>query len=101
MIMNLCIFGAVALGPTIGGLQAASGTWRPLFWSVAGVGALALLFSLLTYEDAPAQDRGAPWDSVAVGLAGGGCAAAFFGAARLQAAARARLTRAAPGRSGA
>lgn len=84
LIMNLCIFGAVALGPTIGGLQAASGTWRPLFWSVAGVGVLALLLSLLTYEDAPAQDRSAPWDIVAVALAGCGCGAAFFGAAKLQ-----------------
>jgi MFS family permease len=84
LIMNLCIFGAVALGPTIGGVQATSGTWRPLFWGVAGVGALALLFSLLTYEDAPPQDRSAPWDIVAVALAACGCAAAFFGAAQLQ-----------------
>jgi MFS family permease len=84
LIMNLCIFGAVALGPTIGGLQAASGTWRPLFWGVAAVGGFALLLSLLTYEDAPAQDRSAPWDIVAVTLAGCGCAAAFFGAAKLQ-----------------
>jgi MFS family permease len=84
LIMNLCIFGAVALGPTIGGLQAASGSWRPLFWSVAAVGGFALLLSLLTYEDAPAQDRSAPWDIVAVALGGCGCAAAFFGAAKLQ-----------------
>jgi hypothetical protein len=83
--MNLCIFGAVALGPTIGGLQAASGTWRPLFWAVAGVGMLALLFALLTFEDQPAQDRSAPWDFVAIALAGCGCAAAFFGAAQLRA----------------
>ena len=84
LIMNLCIFGAVALGPTIGGVQAAAGTWRPLLWSVAGVGALALLFAVLTYEDAPPQDRSAPWDVAAVSLAGCGCAAAFFGAAQLQ-----------------
>jgi MFS family permease len=84
MIMNLCVFGAVAVGPTIGGLQATAGTWRPLFWCVAGVGALALLFALLTYEDAPPSDRSAPWDIVAVALAACGCTAAFFGAARLQ-----------------
>src|ERR1700729_1107441 len=29
VIMNLCIFGAVALGPTIGGLQAEANGWRP------------------------------------------------------------------------
>ena len=36
VIMNMCIFGAVALGPFIGGLQAESHAWRPLFWIVAG-----------------------------------------------------------------
>jgi len=36
--MNLCVFGAVALGPVIGGLRASAGQWRPLFWIVAGVG---------------------------------------------------------------
>ena len=85
MIMNLCIFGAVAIGPTVGELQAATGSWRPLLWVVAGVAGLALLFAVLTFEDQPAQDRSAPWDLVAIGLASAGCAAAFFGAARLQA----------------
>jgi MFS family permease len=83
-VMNLCVFGAVAAGPTIGGLQASAGQWRPLFWGVAGVAALALLFAVLTYEDDPPQDQSAPWDIVAVLLAGGGCAAAFFGASQLQ-----------------
>jgi MFS family permease len=83
-IMNLCVFGAVAVGPTVGGLQAASGSWRPLFWVVAGTGVVALAFVLLTFEDEPADDRSAPWDIVALALAGFGCAAAFFGAAQLQ-----------------
>ena len=61
-VMNLCVFGAVAVGPTIGGLQASAGQWRPLFWGVAGIAALALLFALLTYEDDPPQDTSAPWD---------------------------------------
>ncbi|HWF33155.1 MAG TPA: MFS transporter [Solirubrobacteraceae bacterium] len=82
--MNLCIFGAVALGPVIGGVQAQAHAWRPLFWIVAGVSALALLFVLLTFEDQPPQDRSAPWDWVAQTLAGLGCAAAFFGASELQ-----------------
>ncbi len=42
MIMNMCIFGAVALGPTIGGLQANADGWRPLFWIVAAIAATAL-----------------------------------------------------------
>ena len=85
MIMNLCIFGAVAIGPTIGGLQAASGGWRPLFWGVAGVAVVALVFSLLTFEDQPPQDPSAPWDFVALGLAAVGCPLAFYGASALQA----------------
>jgi len=84
VIMNLCIFGAVAIGPTVGEMRASSGTWRPLFWGVAAVAAVAVLFALLTYEDQPAQDRSAPWDFVALGLAVCGCTAAFFGAAKLE-----------------
>jgi MFS family permease len=84
MIMNLCIFGAVALGPTIGAVQAAAHHWRPLFWVVAAVGLVAWLFAILTYEDDEPADRDAPWDVVAVVLAAGGCAAAFFGAGYLQ-----------------
>lgn len=81
--MNLCVFGAVAAGPTIGGLQAAAGGWRPLLWIVAGVSVLALLFAALTYEDDAPADPRAPWDLVAMALAGGGCAAAFFGGSEL------------------
>jgi hypothetical protein len=83
-VMNLCIFGAVAVGPTIGELEAAARSWRPLFAVVAGVAVLALVFSLLTFEDQPPQDTSAPWDIVAIAVAGTGCAAAFFGAAELE-----------------
>jgi MFS family permease len=82
--MNLCVFGAVAIGPVIGGVQAGAHAWRPLFWIVAGVSGLALSFALLTFEDQPPQDPTAPWDWVAQILAGCGCAAAFFGASQLQ-----------------
>lgn len=85
MVMNLCVFGAVAAGPTIGNLQLSNGDWRPLFWVVAGIGAAALVFSLLTFEDQPAQDKEAPWDWVALALATVGCTAAFFGAGELDA----------------
>ncbi len=84
VIMNLCIFGAVAVGPVIGGVQAGADDWRPLFWIVAGIGGLALLFALLTFEDQEPQDPSAPWDWVALLLAGFGTAAAFFGASELQ-----------------
>jgi hypothetical protein len=83
MIMNLCIFGAVALGPTIGGIQASANAWRPLFWIVAGIALVALLLTLLTFEDAPPMDRNAPRDGVAIGLAASGSVAAFYGASQL------------------
>ena len=62
MIMNMCIFGAVALGPTIGGLQAESDAWRPLFWIVAAIAFTALILAVLTFEDAPPADLSAPVD---------------------------------------
>jgi len=68
----------------IGGAQAGAGHWRPLFWIIAGLAALALAFALLTFEDQEPQDRSAPWDWVAQTLAGAGCAAAFFGASELR-----------------
>jgi MFS family permease len=83
MIMNLCIFGAVALGPTIGGIQASAHAWRPLFWIVAGIALVALLLTVLTFEDAPPMDRSAPRDGVAIGLAAAGSVAAFYGASQL------------------
>lgn len=83
VIMNMCVFGAVALGPFIGGAQAEALAWRPLFWIVAGVALLALIMAALTFEDAPPADLDAPRDLRAIALASVGCAAAFIGAAQL------------------
>jgi MFS family permease len=83
--MNLAVFGAVALGPVVGGVALGLETWRTLFWIVAAVGFAALIFVLLTYEDAEPQDAGAPIDVVSVTLAGFGTSAAFFGVSGLSA----------------
>jgi hypothetical protein len=83
MIMNLCIFGAVALGPAIGGLQAQSNAWRPLFWIIAAIAATALVLAVLTFDDAPPADPDSPRDFPAITLAAVGCVAAFFGASEL------------------
>ena len=83
VIFNICIFGAVAAGPLIGGAQASFHTWRPLFWIVAGIAAAGLVMSILTFQDAPPADRTAPRDGLAIGLAATGSVAAFWGAAEL------------------
>jgi hypothetical protein len=83
VIMNMCIFGAVALGPFIGGLQAQSNGWRPLFWIVAAISVGALVLAVLTFEDAPPANPDSPRDLRAIGLAAIGCVAAFFGASEL------------------
>ena len=83
VIMNLCIFGAVALGPTVGGIQAQANAWRPLFFIIAGVSLAALVLTVLTFEDAPPANPNAPFDPPAIGLAAAGSVAAFFGASEL------------------
>jgi nucleotide-binding universal stress UspA family protein/MFS family permease len=83
VIFNLCIFGAVAAGPLIGGAQASFHAWRPLFWIVAGIAFAGLVMSLLTFSDAPPADLSAPRDPVAIALAATGSVAAFWGAAEL------------------
>ncbi|WP_327290218.1 MFS transporter [Streptomyces sp. NBC_01198] len=83
VILNVCIFGAVALGPVVGGIQANYHGWRPLFWIIAGIAAAALALSLLTFRDTPPVNPDAPIDYIALGLASLGCASAFFGASRL------------------
>lgn len=88
-IMNLCIFGAVAIGPSVGAFQLDAGGWHPLFWGVAALAVLAFLLSLLTFEDVPRLDASAPLDVAAIVLVVAGCATAFFGAGQLQAGDRA------------
>ena len=83
MILNVCIFGAVALGPLVGGIQAQANGWRPLFWIIAGIAAAALMLSLLTFQDAPPADRRATRNPLPVALAAAGCVSLFYGASEL------------------
>ena len=83
VIMNLCVFGAVALGPFIGGAQAEAHEWRPLFWIIAAIAFVALVLAALTFDDAPPADLDAPRDLWAIALAAAGCGAGFIGAAQL------------------
>ena len=83
VILNVCIFGAVALGPLIGGVQASFHGWRPLFWILAGIAVAALTLSVLTFRDTPPADPSSPKDAITIGLAAGGSVAAFYGASEL------------------
>ncbi|HEY7618543.1 MAG TPA: MFS transporter [Solirubrobacteraceae bacterium] len=83
VIMSMCIFGAVTLGPAIGGLQAEADAWRPMFWVIAGISVAALLLALLTFEDTPPADPSAPRSPLPIALAAAGSIAAFFGASQL------------------
>jgi hypothetical protein len=83
VIMSMCIFGAVTLGPAIGGIQAEAHAWRPLFWVVAAISAAALVLALLTFEDTPPADPSAPRSPLPIGLAAAGSIAAFYGASEL------------------
>jgi predicted MFS family arabinose efflux permease len=83
VVMNLGIFGAVAVGPVLGEIFAQAKDWRWLFWATAIVGCGTFVASILTYERQEPQDRTAPVDVIALALASGGCAAAFFGASQL------------------
>ncbi|MGI8726853.1 MAG: hypothetical protein ACR2K6_04150 [Solirubrobacterales bacterium] len=81
VVMNLGIFGAVALGPVIGG--AFVDGWRELFWIVAAISGVAVALSLLTFTDKEPGDRDTPVDLFALGGSAAGCALAFFGASQL------------------
>ena len=83
VILNVCIFGAVALGPLVGGIQAQADGWRPLFWIVAGVAAAALALTLLTFQDAPPADPSATRNPLPVGIAAAGCVALFYGGSEM------------------
>ncbi|WP_245871484.1 MFS transporter [Asanoa hainanensis] len=83
VVLNMGIFGAVALGPLIGGIQADANGWRPLFWVIAGIAILAFVLILLTYQEVPAADPTATRSPLPVALAATGCIAAFFGATQL------------------
>jgi MFS family permease len=83
VIMSMCIFGAVTLGPLIGGIQAEAGGWRPLFWVIAAIAAAALVLALLTFEDTPPADPSVSRNPLPIGLAAVGTVAAFYGASEL------------------
>lgn len=81
--INIGLFGAVTLGPLIGGLSAHYGAWRLLFAGLAGLGLTGFLIAMLTLELAPGSDPDQPIDWPAFPLAAAATALPFFGVAWL------------------
>ena len=84
MVMNVGIFGAVALGPFIGGIQAARPRAPAVLDRLRCRRPWPCCCRCSPSRTPPAQDPDAPRDWTAILLAGSGCAAAFFGASELQ-----------------
>lgn len=82
-VINIGLFGAVTLGPLVGGLVAAHSSWRALFVVLAVLGALGLATGYLSVEPAPPTNPDHPLDKTALVLAGIGTALPFFGASEL------------------
>lgn len=76
--INIGLFGAVTVGPLVGGLTAHFGAWRLLFLGlgILGVGCFAIGF--LSLEPTPAADPEARLDGFALFLAAAATALPFF-----------------------
>jgi len=78
-VINVGLFGVVALGPLVGGLVAETELWRLFFWLLAGAGVLAIVLGVVTYEHLSPQNPDLPVDRPALALAALGCGLAFAG----------------------
>lgn len=56
---------------------------RPLSGVIAAIDAAALVFTVLTDEDAPQEDHCVAWSPAVAGFAVSGCVAAFYRASEL------------------
>ncbi|MFP5348208.1 MAG: MFS transporter [Actinomycetes bacterium] len=68
-IVNVGLFGATTVGPLVGGVVAASGSWRLLFALAAGVGAVGWAVAWLGYVRFEPPDPDLPVDVPAITLA--------------------------------
>lgn len=83
--VNIGLFGAVTVGPLVGGLTAHYEAWRPLFAVLAVLGAIGFLLSFFTLEPRPGNDPDLPIDWLAFPLAAAATALPFFGVSWLSA----------------
>ncbi|HET7313856.1 MAG TPA: MFS transporter [Salinisphaera sp.] len=77
--VNIGLFGAVTVGPFVGGLVAHFEAWRALFAGLAVLGIGGFALALATLELQPGDDPGQPIDWLAFPLAIAATALPFFG----------------------
>lgn len=81
--VNIGFFGAVTLGPLVGGAVAYGHAWRWFYAGLALIGFIALTLSLFTLAPTQPKRPDQPFDTVAVILAFGATMLAFWGASEL------------------
>jgi len=67
--INIGFFGAVTLGPLLGGITASGHAWRIFYAALGGLGCLTWLLALLTLPEAKPPNPGMRFDLAAVALA--------------------------------
>ncbi|HEY6538004.1 MAG TPA: MFS transporter [Candidatus Dormibacteraeota bacterium] len=82
-VINVGLFGAVTLGPILGGLAAGPSAWRTYFWILAALGALGLGLEWLAVDHRDPLNADRPTDWAALALAGLGTCLPFFGVSEL------------------
>ena len=77
--INIGLFGAVTVGPLVGGLVATFGAWRLLFVGLGSLGAICFLLAFFSLENKPGMNPDMPLDWRALGLAAAATVLPFFG----------------------
>ncbi|MEX6505573.1 MFS transporter [Jiella sp. M17.18] len=81
--INIGFFGAVTAGPLIGGVVAATGLWRWLYFAFALIGGIAIVLSVLTLPKQEPVNPDLPFDRSALILGLGATVLPFWGAEEL------------------
>lgn len=86
VVTNVGLFGAVTIGPLVGGLTVDFQAWRLLFAALAGAGAAGLVLGMLLLPLEPPPEPDLSLKRVAFVLAGAGTALPFFAVSELSSA---------------
>lgn len=77
--VNIGFFGAVTVGPLVGGYVAQTGTWRAFFAVLAVLGTLGFLIGLFLLPSQDPPNPSLPFDLTAIPLAAAGTGLTFYG----------------------